>query len=186
MHRGGAGPVGEQPQLLFLNSVLHLSAGAVDVLVDVAPSQLTRRQRCHHETGIGSLFQMLGFADHPTFSAPTVLSRVLEFLIETGGFARLLKFVVSLLQLLVDLPDQHRILARPIAYSTPLVSHQARMSSRQKLESPRSRILTLGHFSRICPTIRFSSSMMPALASILDGLNRAQRRNSPQKMYKGR
>ena len=55
---------------------------------------------------------MLGFTNDATLAGPTVLSRVLEFLVEAGGLTRLLEFLMGLLQRLLDLTNQHRILGQ--------------------------------------------------------------------------
>jgi hypothetical protein len=70
--------------------------------------------------------------------------------------------------------------ARPNRKSTRLASHQLISSSRQKPESPRSRMRTRGQRARICATIRAISCVAPALPSMLDGLSLAASKCRPQ------
>jgi hypothetical protein len=61
-----------------------------------------------------------------------------------------------------------------------LFSHHAISASRAKPESARSKMRTLGQRWRIWATIRATSSMLPALASMLAGRNFAASRCRPQ------
>src|SRR5687767_710206 len=56
--RGGA--IGEQIELLLLDAVLDLTAGAVDVLVKCAGVDRAGRQRGDDEARVGAFGQMLG------------------------------------------------------------------------------------------------------------------------------
>jgi hypothetical protein len=60
------------------------------------------------------------------------------------------------------------------------------MASRQKPLSARSRMRTLGQRARIWPTMRASSSVAPAEASMFDRPSFAASRCRPQKMESGR
>ena len=52
-HGGGRGAVGEQIELALLDAVLHLAAGAVDVLVEAAGVDLGGPQRGDDEARVG-------------------------------------------------------------------------------------------------------------------------------------
>jgi hypothetical protein len=69
---------------------------------------------------------------------------------------------------------------RPNRKSTALFSHQAISASRAKPESARSRIRTAGQRCRMPATIRATSSMLPALASISAGRSFETNKCRPQ------
>jgi hypothetical protein len=82
----------------------------------------------------------------------------------------------------MDVVDEAGLRARPNRKSTLLASHHAISSSRAKPLSARSRIFTRGQRARICATMRATSSVAPALASMLARRSFAASRWSPQKM----
>jgi hypothetical protein len=72
-HDGGRRrPVGEEIELLFLDPVLDIAAGAVDVFVERAGVDRAGGQRGDHEAGVRAVGQMLGFGDDPPVTAPAV------------------------------------------------------------------------------------------------------------------
>ena len=76
---GAAGAVGEQTQLLLLDAVLHLAAGAVDLLVQpLRRLDFGEFQVGHHEARIGALPQVLGLADHAPLAAPRAVRAIAE------------------------------------------------------------------------------------------------------------
>jgi hypothetical protein len=52
-HRGGRGAVGKQIELAFLDAVLHLAAGAIDFLVEMAGLVLGTRQGGDDKARVG-------------------------------------------------------------------------------------------------------------------------------------
>src|SRR3954452_86108 len=71
-HGGGRGAVCEQVQLAFLDTVLHLAAGAVDPLVQPPGVDLDRWQRGDDEARIGLALSPFSLADDAANAAPTV------------------------------------------------------------------------------------------------------------------
>jgi hypothetical protein len=82
-------------------------------------------------------------------------------------------------------PTSRRFRARPNRTSTPLLSHHAIRSSRAKPESARNRMRTAGQRRPIWATIRATSSMLPALPSMLEGRSLAASRCRPHKTSSG-
>ena len=77
-HRGAAGAVGEQAQLLLLDPVLHFAAGAVQVLVQAPGVGALRRQAGDHEPRVRPLGQVLRLAHHAPDAGPAVQRAVAE------------------------------------------------------------------------------------------------------------
>ena len=158
-HGGGRGAVGEQIELALLDTVLHLAAGAVDLLVEAPPIDLRRRERGDDEARVGLVARHLGLADDAAFPAPTVQRRVAEVLEAARRPAA---------------ADGYRAWRRsarpspslPAARCAPGRTGSPRdwprttpsAASRAKPESPRSRMRVLGQRRRIWPTIRATSS----------------------------
>ena len=76
--RLGHGRAG-QAHLLLLDAVLHLAAGAVDLLVQpLRRLDFGEFQVGHHEARIGALPQVLGLADHAPLAAPRAVRAIAE------------------------------------------------------------------------------------------------------------
>ncbi len=74
------GAVGEHVHLAFLDAVLHVSARAVDLLVEMATFDLGATERGDDEARIGLALGPFGFADDAATSAPARARRVPEVL----------------------------------------------------------------------------------------------------------
>ena len=142
-HGGGRGAVGEQVELALLDAVLHLAAGAVDLLVEVRASQLGSAERGDDEARIGLALRPLGLADDAAPAAPALARRpqeVLEAARRLAGGRALGRRPRP------ARPRSRRPAARcgpgRTRKSTPLASHHAISSSRAKPESARSTIRT--------------------------------------------
>jgi hypothetical protein len=96
-------------RLTFLDPVLHLAAGAVDLLVERAAIRLGRFQRRDDEARIGFALCPFGFADHPAPARPTVERGVAEVLEAAGRLAGREPFGLRLQKLHGDLLDQPRV-----------------------------------------------------------------------------
>ena len=70
--RVARGSVREEIQLLLLDPVLHVAAGAVQVLVQLARGPGRGVQFGHDEARVGALREMLGLADDPARPRPVV------------------------------------------------------------------------------------------------------------------
>ena len=54
-----AGPIGKQTQLLFFDPVLHVTAGTVEIFVQLLGRKVFFGQRGHYESGILSFGELL-------------------------------------------------------------------------------------------------------------------------------
>src|SRR5207244_152286 len=70
------GPVGKELELRLLDAVLHLPAGAVELLVERLGLPLFAAERGDDEARVGFVGNVLGLADHPTPAAPALERRV--------------------------------------------------------------------------------------------------------------
>ena len=85
-HGRRTGPVGEQIQLLLLDAVLHLPAGAVQLLVEFLRLVFLPGKVGHDEARVLPLVHVLGFAHDTSRARPTVARSIRE-LNETPGRA---------------------------------------------------------------------------------------------------
>jgi len=106
---GRARAVGEQVHLLFLDSVLHLPARTIVLLVDRSRTELAAQRR-HHKPRIGALGQVLGLGHHPPRPRPTLARLIGKLFAHPRGFARLFVPLPRLLHLRLDLLDQPAVL----------------------------------------------------------------------------
>src|SRR5207245_9474413 len=70
--RLGRGAVGKQVELALFDAVLHVTAGAVELLVEMPALMLIARQRGDDEAGVGLAAGPLGLCHDPALAAPTV------------------------------------------------------------------------------------------------------------------
>lgn len=85
----GAGAVGEQVELLLLDPILHLAAGAVEIFVESPCIGCLAAERGDDIARIGSLGEMLGLDHDPARAAPAVARAVVEFIEHPAGPFRL-------------------------------------------------------------------------------------------------
>ena len=64
-----AGAIGKEPELLLLDSVLHLAARAEDLVVE---GLRFAWEAGHHKARVAPPVAMLGFGDHPSLAIPSV------------------------------------------------------------------------------------------------------------------
>ena len=88
--RRGTGAVSEQPQLMLLDPVLHLSARAVELLVQALSAGALKQQIRHHEARIGALGQILRLADHSMPARPGFARAIVKVAVAARGLARAL------------------------------------------------------------------------------------------------
>jgi hypothetical protein len=81
---GGAGPVAEKGELL-LDSIFHLPAGAVELLVERLRSHPFGTQRGHHKTRVFAFVQVLSFSNHASAAAPRFACPLGELRKQAGG-----------------------------------------------------------------------------------------------------
>src|SRR5918999_1359350 len=70
---GSRGPVSKEVELAFLDAVLKLTAGAVDILVEPAGVARSRAQRGDDKARVGAAVRPLGFGDDAAPAAPAVV-----------------------------------------------------------------------------------------------------------------
>jgi len=75
----GGGAIGEKVELLFLDTVLHLPAGTVEVLVEGAGIGLLGAEGGDHEAWIRPFGQALRLGDDPPRTTPALAGLVVEF-----------------------------------------------------------------------------------------------------------
>ena len=68
--RRRAGAVGEQVELALLDTIFHVAAGAIRLLVEPLRPRHLAAQAGHHEARVGPLRQMLRLGHHPACAAP--------------------------------------------------------------------------------------------------------------------
>ena len=71
-HGGRRGAIGIKVELAFLDAVLHVAAGAVDVLVELPRSRLSALERGDDEARIGLALRPLRLGDDAAPAAPAV------------------------------------------------------------------------------------------------------------------
>src|SRR5687768_3544855 len=71
----------------LLDAVLHVAAGAIDVLIEPASFGLGRPERSHDEARVRALRQVLGLGDDPAAAAPAVQRGPAELGEAAGGLA---------------------------------------------------------------------------------------------------
>ena len=71
-HGGRRRAVGEEIELLLLDTVFHVAPRTVDPLVQPAAADLIRVQGGNDEARIGSFRQVLGLGHHPAAPAPAL------------------------------------------------------------------------------------------------------------------
>ena len=177
-HCRGRGAVGEQVALAFLDPVLHLAAGAVDLLVEEAAVGLGSFERGDDEARIGLALRPLRLADHPAPAGPAVARRVAEVLEAAGGLAGRCRRRRRLGEFGFDLRRQPGVAGKPehevdpvlFAPGHPRLAGEAGVGAQKDV----------GQRARIWPTIRAISSTAPALASMFAGRSLAARRCRPQ------
>ncbi len=67
--RRRAGAVGEQVEPAFFDTIFHVAAGAIQLLVEPLRPRHLAAQAGHHETRVGPLRQMLRLGHHPACAA---------------------------------------------------------------------------------------------------------------------
>src|SRR6185437_8472065 len=77
-HGGGRGTIGIEIELAFLDPVLHVAAGAVELLVEVFGLALSALERGDDEARIGPILGDLGLADDPALAAPAAARPIPE------------------------------------------------------------------------------------------------------------
>ncbi len=179
-HGRGRGAVGEQVALAFLDPVLHLAAGAIDLLVEKAAVGPGLAERGDDEARVGLALGPFRLADDAPPARPTVERGVAEVLEAAGGLAGRFASSSACASSTQISSTSRALRARPNKKSTRFCSHQAISASRAKPESARNRIRVRGQRARICPTIRAISSWPPALPSMFDGRSLAASRCRPQ------
>ena len=108
-HGRGRGSVGEQVALALLDPVLHLAAGAVDLLVEKAAVGLGPAQGGDDEARIGLALGPFRLADHPAPARPAVERRIAEVPEAAGGLAGRGRLRLGLREFDGDLLDEPRV-----------------------------------------------------------------------------
>lgn len=79
--------VGEQVALAFLDPVLYLAPGAVDLFVEKAAVRLALAERGHDEARVGLAVGPFRLGHYPAPARPAVERRITEVLVAAGGLA---------------------------------------------------------------------------------------------------
>src|SRR6266508_2990047 len=138
-HRGGRGAIRIEIELALLDAVLHVAAGAVDLLVKVLWLALVAPERGDYKARIGLSLRALGLGHDPTLAAPARARRpheALEAALRPAGAPALRlglrEFVrdhgnqpLSLLQ------PKHEAHAVRLAPGHQLLTRKARVSAQQ-------------------------------------------------------
>src|ERR1700722_17068611 len=111
--RDGRGAVGIEVELAFLDPVLHVTARAVDLLVQVLGLTLVASERVDHETGIGFSLGPLGLGHDPAPPAPGPARRPLEALEAALHPAGTSALGGNDIKLGLDLGDEPLVLRQP-------------------------------------------------------------------------
>src|SRR5512144_1672740 len=185
-HGCGRRAVGEEIELLLLDAVLHLAAGAVDLLVEGLRVDHLTFQRGDDEPRVGAPGQVLGLPDDATAPAPRVDGRVAEVLEPAYRLAGLVMFVLGPGHVDGQRLEEPAVASEAEDVIDPVRLAPAISTSRAKLPSARSTMCTRGQRARSCATIRATSSTVPADASMLDRRSFAASRWRPQNTHSGR
>ena len=86
-HAFGRGAVGEEVELLLFNPVFHLAAGAIEVLVKGAPTDLAGLERGDDGTGVQTLGQPFRLGHDPAPARPALQRAMIEIPEGTLGFS---------------------------------------------------------------------------------------------------
>ena len=89
--------------------VLHLAAGAVDLLIEKAAVRLGLAERGDDETRVGLALGPFRLADHATAARPAVERGIAEVLEAAGGLAGARRLFLGLRQFDVDFVDEPRV-----------------------------------------------------------------------------
>src|SRR5512144_2939564 len=172
-HGCGRRAVGEEIELLLLDAVLHLAAGAVELLVEGLRVDHLTFQRGDDEPRVGALGQVLGLPDDVTAPAPRVDGRVAEVLEPAYRLAGLVMFVLG-----PGHVDGQRLEEPAVASEAEDVIDPVRLAPRHQRLAGEAAV-----GARCAPAaamIRATSSMAPADALMLDRRSFAASRWRPQ------
>ena len=103
-HGAGRGAVGEQVDLTLLDAVLHLAAGTVDILVEMAAIAFS--QRGDDEAGVCLPRGPLGLGDDAPLAAPALAGQPGKVLEAARRLAGLLALLLGLGKLGLDRPGE--------------------------------------------------------------------------------
>src|SRR6185312_13706535 len=109
-HGGGRGTIGIEIELAFLDPVLHVAAGAVELLVEVFGLALSALERGDDEARIGPILGDLGLADDPALAAPAAARPIPELPEVLRGLVRPPAFRLCPFKLACDRGNQAVIL----------------------------------------------------------------------------
>jgi hypothetical protein len=112
LHGGCRGAVGIEVELTFLNSVLHVAAGAVDLLIQILRLAFIASERGDHETGIGFSSRPLGLGHDPALPAPGSARHPYEALEVALHPAATSPFGSDYINLYLDLGDERLVLGQ--------------------------------------------------------------------------
>src|SRR5436309_10295418 len=104
------GAVGIKVELTLLDAVFHLTAGAVELLVEVAGIVFLAPQRGDNKPRIGFACGPFRLAHDPPFPAPAVAGSPAEILEAAGRLFGSLALLLRGGQFRRDLPDQSAVL----------------------------------------------------------------------------
>src|SRR5215469_16939508 len=102
-HSGRGGSIGIEIELALLNPILHISAGTVHFLIEIARFALDAFERGDNEARIGFAVRPLGFGNNSALAAPALARPPLELLKTPCWLAGTLAFLLDGLELARDL-----------------------------------------------------------------------------------
>src|SRR6201998_4901546 len=108
----GRGAVGIKVELTLLDAILHLTAGAVELLVEVAGIVFLAPQRGYNNPGMGFSRVPFRLAPDPPFPAPAVAGLPGEILEAAGRFFGPLALLLRSGQFRLDLADEPAVLGQ--------------------------------------------------------------------------
>src|SRR5438067_2308519 len=185
-HRGGRCAIGIEIKLTLLEAILHLAPGPVEFFLEVFGFASCWLQQVNDEARIA--FALVNSALPMTRRRRLQLRRVLYMnsLKNRAGFSVRRLFASARASSPATSATNRLFCCNPKRKCTELASHQAISSSRAKPLSARNMMRTFAHRSRICATMRATSSTAPAAASTLAARSLAANKWRPQNTYSGR
>ena len=102
--RGAAGEVGEEAQLLRLDAVLHVAAGAIQVLVQAFGVGAVRAEVGDHEPRVRPFGQALRLPHHPLGPGPALAHAVAEVPIPARRLTGSARLRLGLMEISLTIP----------------------------------------------------------------------------------
>src|SRR6516165_10056310 len=138
-HSGRGGAIGIEIELALLNPILHIAAGTVHFLIEIARFALDAFERGDNEARVGFAVRPLGFGNNSALAAPALARPLLELLKTPCWLAGTPAFLLDGLELARDLgveaivlrQSQDKVHAVRLAPGHQLVASKAAVGAQQ-------------------------------------------------------